>query len=270
MNVISTKPRQIVAALLTVCAAACCVPAQAAPLWYNGDNDNRDAVANQTSNVSPGGVDQIVYENFIVPTGQQWTVNGVFSNNAGNIYFGGYPSLTATWEIRSGVSAGNGGTLVASGDGADTITDTGMQTTVFSPFASEIYTNTVNGLNVVLGPGTYWLAVAPDTDGAADAYWNLVTTSGANAVGTPPGNDGNSFVSSSFFNENFLPTDDPSFEGSGTWDYSLGVLGTAQSTLATPEPSIVAMGLGATASLAAYGLAGLALRRRRNAASCPA
>ena len=68
------------------------------------------------------------------------------------------------------------------------------------------------------------------------------TTSGANAVGTPPGNDGNSFFSSIFFGQSFVPTTDPSIEGPGTWDYSMGVVGTAIQT-AVPEPSSLVLGL---------------------------
>ena len=91
-------------------------------------------------------------------------------------------------------------------------------------------------MSVTLASGTYWLAVAPDVSNQ-NSY--ITTTSGANAVGSPPGNDGHSFVSSTFFGENFVPTSDPSVEGQGTWDYSMGVIGTA----AVPEPSSFILGL---------------------------
>jgi hypothetical protein len=199
---------------------------------------------------------------FLVPTGFTWTITGVFSNDAFGPFFG-FNSTTANWQILSGVSAGNGGTVVASGDGADNITDTGMQSSAFgSLFPAEIYTNEVDGLNITLSAGTYWVAVAPDTDGAADAYWSVVTTSGANAVGTPPGNDGNSFFSSDLTGDYFTPTSD--LEGAGTWDYSLGVVGTATPlVVAAPAPSAVTLAIGASLSLAAYGLLGFAYRRHR-------
>jgi hypothetical protein len=140
-------------------------------------------------------------------------------------------ATTAYWEIRSGVSAGNGGTLLASGDGADTVTATGRSINV--GIVLDEYTNQV-AVNVTLTAGTYWLAVAPDVSNQ-NSY--ISTTSGANAVGSPPGNDGDSFFSSSFFGEDFVPLSDASNEGPGTWDYSMGVIGTAQPLVSSvPEP----------------------------------
>jgi hypothetical protein len=105
-----------------------------------------------------------------------------------------------------------------------------------------------------LTAGTYWLAVAPDVSNQ-DSF--IVTTSGANAIGTPPGNDGNSFFSSTFFGDTFVPTSDPSIEGPGTWDYSMGVIGS--SSTAVPEPSSLMLGLvGVIAS------AGFSWARRRS------
>jgi hypothetical protein len=254
--VIATKLRQSLTALLVTAAAACCTPAHAAQLWYNGNRDNRDAITNQTSS-SPTGVDGRVYENFVVGANTQFTITGVFSNDVKNPLFNFANPTTASWEIRSGVSAGNGGTLVAGGDGTDNVSSTGRTSTVFAPFSASEFHHEVDGLSVVLGAGTYWLSVAPDTNGALDSYWYVSTTSGAGAVGTPPGNDGNSFFSSASTGNSFTATSD--IEGPGTWDYSLGVVGTA---VAVPAPPAVVMGLGASLSLAAYGLAGLAYRRR--------
>ena len=142
---------------------------------------------------------------------------------------------------------------MASGDGADSLTATG-RFIVVAPFGNiHEYTNSVS-VNVTLGAGTYWLSVAPDV---SDQNSYIGTTSGANAVGTPPGNDGNSFFSSSFFGQSFVPTTDPSIEGPGTWDYSMGIVGTATSTT-VPEPSGLALGL-----IALLASAGCVLARRR-------
>jgi hypothetical protein len=214
----------------TVILCVCDVPARATgTLWFNGNLDQRDALVNQT-----GTPDQLIYDNFIVPTGMTFTITSVFSNNA-MFQFGA--ASTAHWEIRSGVSAGSGGTLLASGDGTDNVTSTGQTFTGIPGVTLNVYTNQVNGLNVTLGAGTYWLAVAPDVSNQNSF---IVTTSGSGAIGTPPGNDGNSFASSTFLSENFLPTSDPSLEGPGTWDYSMGIIGTAA---AVPEPSSVVLGL---------------------------
>jgi hypothetical protein len=196
-------------------------------LWYNGNLDQRGGYNTQT--VSPDGM---VYDNFVVPTGTLFNISSVFSNLAMD-----NPSAatTAHWEIRSGVSAGNGGSLVASGDGADAPANTGSK----FQGAQTIYDNQVNGLSVTLGAGTYWLAVAPDTSGSNFATFT-VTTSGAGAIGTPPGNDGHSFISSAANGFNFTPASDPDLNGPGTWDYSMGIIGTAT---VLPEPSSVILGL---------------------------
>jgi len=211
-------------------------------LWYNGDNDGRDAWVNQT-----GAADGLVYDDFIVPTGFVYDLTGVFSND---LMYDPAAATTAYWEIRSGVSSGNGGTLLASGDGADTVTATGRSDN-FGITVDE-YTNQVD-VNVILSAGTYWLAVAPDV---ANQNSYVTTTSGANAVGSPPGNDGNSFFSSSFFGESFVPLSDPNNEGPGTWDYSMGIIGTAEPINPVPEPA------GATL-LPTAGLILLAYLRRR-------
>ena len=250
MNAFVRNITRIVAGLLAVAAIlhGPTTASGASILWYNGDYDGRDTQVNQTL-----PTDGLIYENFIVPTGFSFTITSVFSNN-----FMGDPSVatTAAWEIRSGVSAGIGGTLLDSGDGADTLTLTGRSINV-PPRTIDEYTNSVN-VNVTLGAGTYWLAVAPDVGNlplfGPDSF--IGTTSGANAVGSPPGNDGNSFFSSTFFGQSFVPTSDSTIEGPGTWDYSMGVVGTAVQT-AVPEPSSFVLGLVGLVTSGGYVLARL-------------
>src|SRR4051812_37107799 len=113
--------------------------------WYNGDwQSGIPTLANWY--VSDTQVARI-YDDFMVPSAG-WTVTGVFSNNALN----GTPVVSqASWEIRSGVSAGNGGTVVAWGvDPAKVIRN--------SNGSSRIE---VAGLQVSLPGGRYWLNVAP-------------------------------------------------------------------------------------------------------------
>ena len=85
--------------------------AQAPPgsLWYNGDfrggvaflSNERNTIVSQAA----------VYDDFNV-TAPLWNVTAVFSDNAisSNIVIS-----AADWEIRTGISEGNGGTLIASG-----------------------------------------------------------------------------------------------------------------------------------------------------------
>ena len=216
-------------------------------LWYNGNlaANGGGTVNEQTTN---GGSFNI-YDDFNV-TGAGWIVDRVWSNNS--MQFTGVTQ--AAWSIRSGMSVGNGGTVIASGTSSATQTPTGLS----NPSLGFLdYTIQVTGLNVTLAPGVYWLSVSPlvgadptVTFGGVFRSYNS-RTAGANAVGTPPGNDMNSFFNSSFLGYNYAPA----FGN----DYSMGVAGTQVG--AVPEPaSITAFGIGA-ACLAAY-----VLRRRKRLA----
>jgi len=204
-------------------------------LWYNGDLDGRDGGANQFEGQFGAGFFSEVADNF-GPTSGQWTVTGVFSNNIMD------PGLntaitTANWEIRTGVSEGNGGTVVASASNAPaTVTPTGR-----SAFGRTEYTVEVDGLNVTLDAlpagQFYFLDVVPVVPLGVGGQSFITTTSGANCVGTPCGNDGNSWWNSNLFGVTWTTT--MNLFGSGTWDLSMGVIGTAGSPSPTPTPTPV-------------------------------
>jgi hypothetical protein len=99
-------------AMAAICFWASARPASAdSTLWYNGDFDGNSAAYNELNPFATNSTG-FVYDDFIVPTGQTWIVQGVFSNDQ----MMGFTktTLSAYWEIRSGVSDGNGGVLVAS------------------------------------------------------------------------------------------------------------------------------------------------------------
>ena len=122
-------------------------------------------------------------------------MGSVFSDNLANTNITG-----ATWEIRQGISEGNGGTLIASGSTTTpVVTPTGRSGFGFTEFMVE-----VTGLNVHLAPGTYWLNVTVIGDLTGRSFDS--TTSGANCVGTPCGNNLNAFFDSNFFGANFTST----------------------------------------------------------------
>jgi hypothetical protein len=216
-------------------------------LWYNGDFDLNDAATNENNvPINIGGTYELntslVFNNFVVPAGQTWSISSVFSNN--QISYPYAAPTTADWQIRSGVSAGNGGTLVASGDTSATVTQTHPADSV--NYIEPEFKVAAVVAGVTLTSGTYWVAVAPNSAGYYGDQSYMETTSGANAIGTPPGNDGNSFL----FN-------DLSGPGSlnyvaSSLDYSEGVIGAV-----VPEPA---------GMLPIMGLAGMSLltfRRRR-------
>jgi len=221
-------------------------------LWYNGDSDGRDGLVNQT-----GSPDGYVYDNFIVPSGYTWTINSVYSNDLLTTSVS-----TAYWEIRSGVSSGVGGTLLYSGDGADSQTATGKSYNFNGVVSVSEYTNAVSVSGVTLNPGTYWLAVVPDASGFyyGGAATFIDTTSGTNAVGMPPGNDGNSYLSSVFFGDTFVPLSTIEGDTTQNWDVSMGVNGIA-TPLVVAEPHSIVMALTGLVLAACHGY-----RRRRKSA----
>src|SRR5439155_4363046 len=165
-------------------------------LWYNGDFDNVDGLTNEENTFATGF--SHIYDDFNVNDPAGWDVDSVFSDNLASTNI-----TSATWEIRQGVSAGNGGTLIASGmTVTPVVTPTGRSGFGFTEFMVE-----VTGLSVHLAPGTYWLNVTPvdNLDGGRSFD---STTSGANCIGTPCGQGDNAFLDSTLFFANFEPVAD--------------------------------------------------------------
>ena len=191
-------------------------------LWYNGDYAGGSGTVNENS--SNVGVANI-YEDFNVTAPGGWTVQRLWSNDC--MSYSGVTS--AAWSIRSGLSAGNGGTIIASGTSSATQTLTGRT----AWWGYPEYTVQVTGLNVYLAPGTYWLSVSPlvGSDPLSNGQYRsyVSQTSGANAVGAPAGNNGNSFIYDLPAGYNFAPD-------TFNEDYSMGVAGTV-----VPEPSTLAL-----------------------------
>ena len=216
--------------------------ASAANLYfYGGDWEPNDPNANGLANGTSGGFPgdpygSAVYQNFVAGTGIH--VTGLFTNNAIN-----YIPTSGYWEIRSGVSEGNGGTLVASGTGRVTNSPTGR-----SGFDYDEYNNTVSGLNVDLPANTYWFAVVPTCPTCEGLSYNTNSLHGVNAVGTQISDQ--QYWNSSYFGVNFTNADNGILQGS---TFSSGVY-----AYVTPEPSsLILLGSGL------LGAAGVVRRRVR-------
>lgn len=189
-------------------------------LFYGGDFNPRFWYADALSNENDAAVHgdpygSAVYQNFVISARQTWNVTALFSNDIMTLK----PSF-AYWEIRTGVSEADGGTLFASGAGSDSYHLKGD---------FEEYTNTVSGLNLKLGPGTYWFTVVPEAPGQQGSASNT-NTYGQNSVGTEIIDD--QYFNSPFYGYNFTDAGDLGYFPI----FSSGVIGTA-----VPEPSSLVM-----------------------------
>ena len=119
-------------------------------LWYNGDYDKNSSLTNAKASATNFAY---VYDDFVVPAGQTWTIDRVWSDDLMTVN-----ATRAFWAIRKGLAPGNAGTLVAGGDVARaTLTPTGLKDPA-TGYPDEMVQ--VSNLNVVLTAGTYYLAVA--------------------------------------------------------------------------------------------------------------
>ena len=144
--------------------------------FYGGDMDPNDpnsrALANETdATVTGNPYGSATYQNFYAQS--NITVTGLFTNNlSSNTPTSGY------WEIRSGITEGNGGTLIASGtDPNITNTLTGRSRAGYDEYHNQV------ALNANLGAGQYWFAVVPVCDTCDGRSFNS-NTFGLNSVGT--------------------------------------------------------------------------------------
>jgi hypothetical protein len=215
-----------------------CAQAPPGSLWYNGDADFVNGLANERNTLVTQAA---VYDDFNV-TDTMWNVTAVFSDNL-------FESMTVTgadWEIRTGISEGNAGTLIASGT-----TNSPIVTLIDNSHQIPEYMVEVTGLNVFLpmlpAGQHYWLNVTPVGNGTGRSY--NTTTIGANCVGSPCGNDDNSFFNSTYFGVFFDHASN--HVGFFPADFSDGVIGTV-----VPEPATVALLICGVAAML------IALRRR--------
>ena len=187
------------------------------PLWaqcgfgcrfYGGDFDPNNPDANGLANendaiVGGNPYGSATYQNFIVEKEcatalcttdrKPWYVRALFTNN-----LSGLSPSSGYWEIRTGVSEGNGGTLVASGSASGsnfTHTPTGR-----NGFGFVEYRDEVDNLNVHLKSGTYWFAVVPSDPNSPGRSFNS-NTFGLNSFGNAI--DNQQYWNSAFFGVNF-------------------------------------------------------------------
>ncbi len=150
----------------------------------------------------------------------------------GNYVYTGLAAETAYYEIRSGVTAGNSGTLVASDSAAAIVTPTGRS------FFGDVENRVAVNVSFNLTPGTYWVGLVPY--GGDIGVLGLMTTSGDDVgpvidpnpapTGSTVGN-GSSFFSPSYVNSASIVATSSNFS------YGL-------STTSIPEPGPIGFLLG--------------------------
>jgi hypothetical protein len=193
------------------------VPTQLAPhgippalckpcLFYGGDLDPSAGTAEGFSDENTLLVTgSSTYASFNVPTGAQAKITGILFNLQADANF---DPNTATYDIRSGVSSGNGGTEIASGSGTISVATTGRIFIGLTEFTVLVTLTTP----VSLTAGEYWFNITPTcTNGAVDGscYVGRMflsnTTSGTNNVDGQAQSGSSLFLNSSFFGFTYEP-----------------------------------------------------------------
>jgi len=136
-------------------------------IFYGGDLNPRDPNTVGYSDENTLFIPRSsTYVGFNVFPGATVTVTGILFNVQASANF---DPLTASYDVRTGVTEGNGGTSIASGKGTLSIAATGRS--FFDLMEFSIAVNLTTPL--VLGPGSYWFNLTPNcTNGGQDGSCN--------------------------------------------------------------------------------------------------
>jgi hypothetical protein len=169
-------------------------------VYYGGDLNPTDAnaagLSDENTLLIPGG--SSTYAAIVVPNNGWIGVTGILVNVQADVNF---DPNTAGYDVRTGVSEGNGGTSIASGTG-----EISVAATTRNFIGLNEYTVLVKIPTLYIGPGEYWFNVTPQcTNGATDGSCSVGriflsnTTQNTNSVlgGAQPA--GSLFLNSSYF-----------------------------------------------------------------------
>jgi hypothetical protein len=169
-------------------------------LFYGGDLNTNDlnaaGMSDENTLLILGG--SSTYGAVNIPTGVTASVFGILFNVQASAAF---DPLQASYDIRTGVSEGNGGTSIASGSGTAVVQPTGRNFIGLNEYTVAVSWSTP----VSLTPGEYWFNVTPQClntlDGSCGVFRQFVsnTTQGANDIhgNWQPAHE--LFLNSSFF-----------------------------------------------------------------------
>ncbi|HVI07796.1 MAG TPA: hypothetical protein VND65_05830 [Candidatus Binatia bacterium] len=169
-------------------------------LFYGGDlnvsSSNAAGMSDENTFLISGGSG--TYGAVNIPSGTTANVYGILFNVQADAAF---DPLVGTYDIRTGVSEGNGGTSIASGTGSVVVQPTGRNFLGLYEYTVALSWSSP----VTLSSGEYWFNVEPQClntlDGSCYVFRQFVsnTTSQANGVhaGWQPGHE--MFLNSSYF-----------------------------------------------------------------------
>jgi len=146
-------------------------------LFYGGDLElssfNAAGLSDENTLLIPGSS---TYGNFNVQSSHTVTVTGILFNVQADANF---DPLTATYDVRTGVTDGNGGTSIASGSGNVTVAPTGRNFLGLNEYSVAVNLSTP----LLLGTGGYWFNMTPScTNGATDGSCSVGRFFVSNAI----------------------------------------------------------------------------------------
>ena len=176
-------------------------PALCSPcLFYGGDINpsalNAAGMSDENTLLITGG--SSTYAEVDIPTGVTANVWGIVFNVQADAAF---DPMAATYDIRTGVSEGNGGTSIASGSGIAVVSPTGRNFLGLNEYTVAITWSTP----VALTAGAYWFNATPQClntlDGSCNAFRQFLsnTTSLTNNLRGSWQPDHEMFLNSTFF-----------------------------------------------------------------------
>jgi hypothetical protein len=169
-------------------------------LFYSGDLDpaslNAAGMSDENTLLILGG--SSTYASFTL-TGISATVTGILFNVQADANF---DPQTASYDVRTGVSEGDGGTSIANGTAAIQVAPTGRNFIGLNEFSVAVNLSTP----LVLSPGQYWFNITPNcTNGTQDGSCSVGriffsnTTNRANGVNGEAQTEGQLYLNSGFF-----------------------------------------------------------------------
>jgi hypothetical protein len=184
-------------------------------LFYGGDTNtgdpNEQGLANGDTLLVPSTT---TYGAVRVPATGHFVVTGVFFNQSPTLSGDVFDPATATYDLRTGLSSGNGGTSIGNGSGPQGVRKTGRM-----PFNAYVeYTTSIALTSPMTAPNgeTVWVNESPQCTDSGNSvcsqlqFYASNTTQKTGAVNGGAQPTGQMFLNSAFFGFTWTNWCDPS------------------------------------------------------------